>query len=263
MDLDFDDGEFDVVVCFEVIEHVDEGARALAELKRVLKPDGLLVVSSPNPASYVPGNPYHVHEYGPDELCEALSGLFENVRVWRQQGWIGAGILDDETTELSAPLGGLNTIKLATTAPDTATYSIALAAEGSLPEPQPLLVLTGLVEVRRWLELYQSQHEALEGQHADIERLRATFSEVDDLRERLRAAESELARLPALEREAELAEVDRQELDAHRTRLEVLEADLEEERAQKGRAERAIEQMTGSVSWRITRPLRRLKRALS
>src|SRR3954447_13222510 len=36
--LPFADGSFDLVVCFEVIEHVDEHARVLSELRRVLAP---------------------------------------------------------------------------------------------------------------------------------------------------------------------------------------------------------------------------------
>src|ERR1700761_2599769 len=42
------DDSFDVVTCFETIEHVENAAAAIAELRRVLKPDGILVISSPN-----------------------------------------------------------------------------------------------------------------------------------------------------------------------------------------------------------------------
>lgn len=48
MNLKFDDGCFDVVIAKEVIEHLPEPERAIREAYRVLKPNGRLVVTSPN-----------------------------------------------------------------------------------------------------------------------------------------------------------------------------------------------------------------------
>lgn len=44
----FDDAEFDVVICTEVIEHTTAPRRAIYELARVVKPRGLLVLTTPN-----------------------------------------------------------------------------------------------------------------------------------------------------------------------------------------------------------------------
>jgi 2-polyprenyl-3-methyl-5-hydroxy-6-metoxy-1,4-benzoquinol methylase len=63
--LPFEDESFDVVVCFETIHHVADGERALGELHRVLRPGGLLLISSPSPDVYQRGNEHHVHEYRP------------------------------------------------------------------------------------------------------------------------------------------------------------------------------------------------------
>jgi 2-polyprenyl-3-methyl-5-hydroxy-6-metoxy-1,4-benzoquinol methylase len=46
--LPFEEGRFDVVVCTEVIEHTPEPGRAVTELARVLRPGGILVVTTPN-----------------------------------------------------------------------------------------------------------------------------------------------------------------------------------------------------------------------
>ena len=46
------DASFDVVVSFETIEHIDQHEAMLAEIKRVLKPDGLLIISSPEKREY-------------------------------------------------------------------------------------------------------------------------------------------------------------------------------------------------------------------
>ena len=44
----FADGAFDVVTLYDVLEHVPEPTRLLQEIRRILKPTGLLVVQSPN-----------------------------------------------------------------------------------------------------------------------------------------------------------------------------------------------------------------------
>lgn len=50
--LDFPDGRFDKVLCSEVIEHIPDAEKALGEMWRVLKPGGLLVLSTPNLKSW-------------------------------------------------------------------------------------------------------------------------------------------------------------------------------------------------------------------
>lgn len=80
--LPFGDGSLDVAVSFETIEHLHERNSFLGELQRVLKPGGTLVLSTPNayytePVDGVPSNPFHVHEYFPEELNGQLSKFFE------------------------------------------------------------------------------------------------------------------------------------------------------------------------------------------
>jgi ubiquinone/menaquinone biosynthesis C-methylase UbiE len=50
--LDFPDASFDKVLCSEVIEHIPDAPRALREIRRVLKPRGSLVLSTPNRGSW-------------------------------------------------------------------------------------------------------------------------------------------------------------------------------------------------------------------
>src|SRR5207244_2955754 len=51
--LPFGDGAFDCAVCLELLEHLPEPLGLLAEIRRVLKPAGRLVLSVPNPYSWV------------------------------------------------------------------------------------------------------------------------------------------------------------------------------------------------------------------
>ncbi len=79
--LPFADGSFDAVTSFETLEHLQRRAWFLAELRRVLTPQGVCVLSTPNahytkPVNGKPHNPYHVYEYTPAELRAELSVHF-------------------------------------------------------------------------------------------------------------------------------------------------------------------------------------------
>lgn len=85
--LPFGDGSFDVVVSFETIEHIAGQERFLDEIARVLRPAGVLVLSSPNRPEYsgVHGtaNPFHVRELDRDELAALLAPRFPHA------AWLG------------------------------------------------------------------------------------------------------------------------------------------------------------------------------
>ena len=91
-ELPFDDASFDLVLCFEVIEHLEDADKALGELRRVLRPDGVLIVSTPNPDVYLAGNEHHLHEFRPDELADAVGRHFEQVASYRQDPLLGTTI---------------------------------------------------------------------------------------------------------------------------------------------------------------------------
>jgi ubiquinone/menaquinone biosynthesis C-methylase UbiE len=77
--LPFADNSFDIVLCLEGIEHVDEniGKKFIAEASRVLKPKGTLLVSSPrHKTKEHSGNPYHIIEYRLPHLIEVMSNNF-------------------------------------------------------------------------------------------------------------------------------------------------------------------------------------------
>ncbi len=71
-DLPFQAAVFDAIVCTEVLEHIARDDIAVAELARVLKPGGLIVVSVPSPPA--PHDPAHVREgYTREALTELLA----------------------------------------------------------------------------------------------------------------------------------------------------------------------------------------------
>src|SRR5438067_13187077 len=94
--LPFPRDSFDTITCFEAIEHLKNPDNALDEFVRVLRPGGILFVSSPNRDVYTPGNPHHFSEYVPAELESALRSRWENVRLFRQHPYVASLLTDDE-----------------------------------------------------------------------------------------------------------------------------------------------------------------------
>jgi SAM-dependent methyltransferase len=82
------DGQMDAVVSFETLEHIPDAEALLAELRRVLRPGGQLVLSTPNrdfgPPSLHQGNPYHVREFTGPELRDMLARYFGSVVLYGQ-----------------------------------------------------------------------------------------------------------------------------------------------------------------------------------
>src|SRR5581483_10058293 len=82
------DATFDLVVAFEVIEHLTDWHALLLEARRLLAPNGQFVVSTPNRLYYTESrgdrgaNPFHVHEFDFEEFREELSRVFPHVTLF-------------------------------------------------------------------------------------------------------------------------------------------------------------------------------------
>lgn len=72
---------FDLVVSFQVIEHLADPTAYLAAMARAQRPDGATLVSTPNLAQSDGENPFHVREYTADGLAELLRPHFDQVEV--------------------------------------------------------------------------------------------------------------------------------------------------------------------------------------
>lgn len=271
--LDFPADSFDVVVCFEVIEHVQNSDAVLDELARVLRPGGVVALSSPNRDAYAQGNPHHVHEFRPDELRQALESRFAHVRLIRQHDFLTSAIIDDEgfTADDGSTLAGVDVRKVVGQRPGEETYTLALASEEPVPEPPRMAVLTGTLELRQWLEHFDAQQRAFEAQENHLAELKALVEQRSSLLQRLEEAERRAAdRLDLMESlthaEALLGGAEGRLADREE---QLAEAEVRQDEAQRARAEaeaahaqalRTLEGVVGSASWKITAPLRGLKR---
>jgi SAM-dependent methyltransferase len=79
--LPFASDAFDTVTSFQVVEHLADPHLYLAEIARVLAPDGTFLLTTPNRTQSDGENPYHLHEYEADELADALRAHFGSVEM--------------------------------------------------------------------------------------------------------------------------------------------------------------------------------------
>jgi ubiquinone/menaquinone biosynthesis C-methylase UbiE len=90
------DASIDVVTSFETIEHHDQHEEMMHEIKRVLRADGLLIISSPNRLVYSDEpnytNPFHVKELYYEEFLDLLKRHFQQVHIYGQRLAVGSCI---------------------------------------------------------------------------------------------------------------------------------------------------------------------------
>ncbi|MEJ5370017.1 MAG: methyltransferase domain-containing protein [Bryobacteraceae bacterium] len=86
----FRDGSFDLIVAFEVIEHLEDWRALLGEARRLLCAGGQFIVSTPNREYYAETrekagpNPYHVKEFDFAEFRAALEEFFPHTAIYLQ-----------------------------------------------------------------------------------------------------------------------------------------------------------------------------------
>ncbi len=139
--LPFEDDSFDRVVSFETLEHVQQQEAMLAEFRRVLRPDGIALISSPDKAIYTDkhgnDNEFHVSELYRDELEALLSRHFPGYRLYGQKLLFHSAIWNLDKTRSVALQDSeeCDPLKRAAMQRD-AMYFIALCAadEALLPE---------------------------------------------------------------------------------------------------------------------------------
>lgn len=87
LELDAGADTFDVVCCFETIEHLPDQERFLSQVRRVLRPGGTFVVSTPQADSTTeaPENPFHERELSQQDFELLLRDQFPAVELYGQR----------------------------------------------------------------------------------------------------------------------------------------------------------------------------------
>ena len=76
-----DDDSIDFVVTFQVIEHIQNDELFLKEIRRVLKPGGKLIMTTPNIKMSLTRNPWHIREYNIDQMGSIVKSIFEKFEL--------------------------------------------------------------------------------------------------------------------------------------------------------------------------------------
>ncbi|MEN5059261.1 glycosyltransferase [Luteimonas sp. TWI1416] len=172
------DDSVDIVVSFETVEHLLEQHEMLAEIRRVLRPDGVLVMSSPNKAVYSDQagyhNEFHVRELYLDELEDLVARQFPAMRMYGQRMAVCSTIVAVEGAQREAAYRGLTDTgevveeRVASTR-DAVYFIVVAAADQSILSGMPASVLYSEVE-----DIYALQHRTARwAQGVDGEREKA------------------------------------------------------------------------------------------
>jgi ubiquinone/menaquinone biosynthesis C-methylase UbiE len=167
---------FELVVAFEVIEHLTDYRAFLDECARVLTRDGLLIVSSPNKRYYAETraetgpNPFHEHEFEAEEFVRELERVFPNVRLLLQnrvESFAFHPAVSFWPAEARIDGGGGGA--------EDAHFFVALCSRGQLPEPRSFVYVPKAANMLRERELHV---EALQQQLVDIKADRQALLEL-------------------------------------------------------------------------------------
>lgn len=203
-------GSFELVVAFEVIEHLENWRGFLQEARRVLAPNGQLVVSTPNKLYYTESrgphgaNPFHVHEFSFDEFRAELTAVFPHVSLFLENHVEGFTFQPHEagrTAEVRVDTGD--------PAPDESHFFVAVCAN------RPQTGNPTFVYVPRAANVLRERER-----HIDL-----LERELDEKNQWLAEAQSSLAEMTR-----QYAKVER-ELEESNRWAETLNRDLEDRRA--------------------------------
>ena len=84
----FPENFFDCIICFETIEHLENPEKSIMEFVRVLKDNGIIIISTPNKNISLKNkseNEFHEHEFTRDEFLKILSKYFASTELYSQK----------------------------------------------------------------------------------------------------------------------------------------------------------------------------------
>ena len=223
------DASVDVVVSFETLEHFFDHDAFLGEVRRVLRPDGLLVLSTPDTDVYSgpssTPNLFHVRELTTGQFARLVGAHFPNVSLLRQRVMIGSAIVSDgaadPTSGQAAASGagqGDRPLIYEQRAPRTfeshrrlprAPYLLALASSGRLPAVGTSLFIRSddlnapAAEMQAELDRLRAVEVRAISQATSIgeltDAMAAARAEIDRLNQELAAQKEEFERLRGVE----------------------------------------------------------------
>jgi len=241
------DASVDLVVSFETIEHHDQHEEMLREIKRVLRPNGILYISSPDMLEYsiIPGyhNEYHVKELTLDELTSLLGRYFKHHVLAGQRVVYGSFISGKSIANEFIAWDVKSPMQSYAEGLPRAVYLIALASDGELPQTFSSILEGTVEDSDQYMTLWHAKehlHECIEKDEKHTFDLQKNIYELQKHAYNLQQHVDELttSNQAWMYRAEEL----KRHFDAQTERAQVFETQLYA--------------ILTSRSWRITRPLR-------
>lgn len=161
----------DIIVSFETIEHVDEKAQIkfLKEIKRVLKSDGILIVSTPNSLVYPKWNKFHLKELDPGEFKNILKKSFGNVEMFYQDDVECSYIYSEDNLKNLSKKSEVNE-KIDKILPEASMYLVAVCGDFDLDSIVEYVGLSNIKPFKQYTNLVeQIQQKDQEIQQKDQE----------------------------------------------------------------------------------------------
>jgi O-antigen biosynthesis protein len=117
----FENESFDIVICYELIEHVNNYLIVFDEIRRVLKEDGILIISTPRRKEKL-RNEFHTYEFKEEEFKNVLKKYFgDNVKLYVQNNIFASVISDGNNIDTFDSVFSLDEFKF-----DNSDYFIAI-----------------------------------------------------------------------------------------------------------------------------------------
>ena len=175
------DDSVDVVVTFETLEHIADQRAFMHEIKRVLRPDGIALISTPNDKEFAEGNHFHLHEFEYDELLELVGEFYGHVDEYFQATWKYVALGRESAFTAEGPMD-IPTENLAPLVRDQFLYFYLACSDRPIDRfVQPVAAVGA-----HWSDRAQATHDAtVQGQLDHLQRL------VDELTTRIHDTEQQ------------------------------------------------------------------------
>lgn len=131
------DNTFDFVISFETLEHHNQHEEMMLEIKRVLKPMGTLIISSPDKLNYTDKanliNEHHIKELYENEFKYLISKHFTNIAFYKQKPTFSSLIVsENKVSDFVEYTGNFQSVGVSSDFGQL--YFLAIASENYLPQ---------------------------------------------------------------------------------------------------------------------------------
>lgn len=234
-ELPYPEGHFDVAVALGVVENLERPETLAREARRVLKQDGVLIISVPDKRVLLRDDLRRM--YVP-EFRKLLENYFERVLLYRQ-GPVAGGFVFPEAGEIDA--ASVESISLSLNAPRVGVEP---------PTTRSVVAVCSSPEVLKQEEPYLV-----------LDRERRVFDECEDRTEDVELLRDEIRRMQETEVQAfqDSLNMHRTEITYLRARIRRSDAEIHGLKNQIKKLSSHIHEMENSTTWRIFEPYRRLR----